>query len=141
MGSKQLEILEKDGFYISAPKGNSMLPMIRAGRDVVKVEQLIKKPERYDLVMYISNNGQGIIHRVIHVYDDYYVICGDNCWKYEYIDNKQIKGIVTSFYRNGVWHSINEMKYKIYVHIWVDFILVRKVLFRFRDKWRYLVQK
>jgi len=141
MGIKQLEKLEKDGFYISAPEGTSMLPMIRAGRDVVKVEKLFRNPERYDLVMYIGNNGQGIIHRVINAYDDYCIICGDNCWRYEHVDNKQIKGIVTSFYRNGVWHDINEKGYKTYVHTWVDFIFVRRVLFNIRDKSRYLIKR
>ncbi len=141
MGIKQLKILENDGFYISGPEGTSMLPMIRAGRDVVKVEKLIRKPDRYDLVMYIGNNGHGIIHRVIHVFDDYCIICGDNCWRFEHVKNSQIKGIVTSFYRNGVWHDINEKKYGIYVHTWVDFILIRRVLFYIRDRLKNIVRK
>ena len=82
MGQQQIESLNRDGRYISAPKGVSMRPMIISGRDAVLVEKIKDDPKRYDLLMYEGKNDMGIIHRVIHAYDVYCIICGDNCWRY-----------------------------------------------------------
>ena len=81
MGKIQLEMLERDGRYISVPRGISMRPMIRGGQDAVVIEKLKDMPKRYDLVMYVRGEEQGVIHRVIHAGSDRYIICGDNCWK------------------------------------------------------------
>ncbi|MBR3351010.1 MAG: S24/S26 family peptidase [Erysipelotrichaceae bacterium] len=134
MGQQQIESLNRDGRYISAPKGVSMRPMIISGRDAVLVEKIKDDPKRYDLLMYEGKNDMGIIHRVIHAYDVYCIICGDNCWRYEHVDKSRIKGIVTKFYRKGKWHDVDEIPYKLYVHLWVDFIFFRRIIFYIRDK-------
>lgn len=70
MGQIQFDMLERDGRYISVPKGISMRPMIRGGQDAVVIEKLTDKPKRYDLVVYVRGKEQGVIHRVIHARDD-----------------------------------------------------------------------
>lgn len=60
MGKAQLDQLEKHGSYISVPSGISMRPMIVGGRDAVLIKKLTKKPERYDLVMYVRPDLQGV---------------------------------------------------------------------------------
>lgn len=141
MGQQQLESLNRDGLYISVPKGISMYPMIVQGRDAVLVETLNEKPKKYDLVMYTRNKDQGVIHRVIKCFDDHYIICGDNCWQYEYVKPEQIKGIVTKFNRKGKWHDISEFPYQLYVHLWVDLIGIKRPLFYLRDKAKALKKK
>ncbi len=137
MGKEQIEELEKHGKYISVPSGISMRPMIHGRQDAVMIEKLSDEPKRYDLVMYVRGNNQGVIHRVIKKRENDYVICGDNCWQLEYVKPEQIKGIVTEFYRKGKWHSISEKAYKLYVHIWVDFLFVKRPLFYVRDKIKF----
>ena len=137
MGNVQLEQLEKYGMYVSAPRGTSMYPMIRQGKDVVEIQKLNRKPKRYDVVLYIRGESQGVIHRVLYWKNDICVICGDNCWQKEYVQPEQIKGIVTKFYRKGKWHSLDEKKYRMYVHVWTDGFFFRRLLFYVRDKLKY----
>jgi hypothetical protein len=134
MGKEQVEQLEKHGNYISVPSGISMRPMIYGHRDAVLIEALQEPPKRYDLVMYLRPNGQGVIHRVIHRRKDHYVICGDNCYQLECVKSEQIKGIVTQFHRKGKWYSVTHKGYRVYVHLWVDFLFVKRPLFYLRDR-------
>ena len=63
-----------------------------------------------------------------------YVICGDNCWQLEYVNLNQIKGIVTEYCRKGKWHKVDNIIYKIYVHLWVDLLFIKRPIFYIRDK-------
>ena len=135
MGRAQVEQLEKNGSYLSVPKGISMRPMIVGGRDAVMIRKIKKPPKRYDLVMYVRPNMQGVIHRVIHVRNGRYIICGDNCWRLEYVKPEQIKGIVTEYCRKGgEWKPVTNFWYQVYVHIWVDFLFIKRPIFYLRDK-------
>ncbi len=134
MGKEQLELLERDGLYLSNPEGISMRPMIKSGRDVFRIEKLSHAPKRYDIVMYIRGEDQGVVHRVIRKDPDEYIICGDNCWSLEHVKEDQIKGIVTEFCRKGKWHKTDELGYMIYVHIWTDLLFIRRPVFYIRDK-------
>lgn len=142
MGKAQLEQLEKYGHYLSVPKGISMRPMIRGGRDACLIERITRKPKRYDLVMYIRQpNFQGVIHRVVRFENGKYVIIGDNCWQLEYVRPDQIKGIVTEFCHKGKWHKVDEKLYMLYVHIWVDLLFLKRPLFYVRDKMKRLIKR
>lgn len=141
MGQIQFDLLERDGHYISVPKGISMRPMIVGRRDAVLIEKLKTKPKRYDLVIYVRGKELGVIHRVIHVKGDDYIICGDNCWQLEYVKLEQIKGIVTEYCRKGKWHKVDNLPYKIYVHLWVDLLFLKRPLFYVRDKIKRKLKK
>ena len=133
MGKTQIEVLNRDGKYISAPKGISQWPMIKGGRDACVVEKLTQPPKRYDLVMYSRTEDIGVIHRVIRFKNGKYIICGDNCWQLETVDPEQIHGIVTEFCHKGKWYKTDNKLYRIYVHLWVDLLFIKRPLFRFRD--------
>ena len=134
MGKEQLELLDKYGVYITVPKGISMRPMLMSPKSAAEVRRLAEPAKRYDLVMYVRENYQGVIHRVVRAYPDHYVIIGDNCWQLEYVKAENVKGIVTKFYRNGRWYDIDNRFYRLYVHLWVDFLFIRRPLFWFRDR-------
>lgn len=141
MGVAQVEQLKKYGSYLSVPKGISMRPMIRGGRDAVLIKKLTKAPRRYDLVMYVRPDMKGVIHRVIRRENGIYVICGDNCWQYEYVKPQQIKGIVTEFCHRGKWYNVDNKLYQLYVHLWVDLIALKRPVFYVRDKLKRLIRK
>ena len=134
VGRAQLEELKKHGMYLSAPKGISMNPMLYQSDSIAEIHAIKQPPVRYDVVMYIRNNEQGVIHRVLYKKENMYVINGDNCWQKEYVYPEQIRGIVTRFYRHGKWHSVDEIPYRLYYHIWVDFFFIRRPVLYFRDK-------
>lgn len=134
MGKIQLNILERDGRYISVPSGISMRPMIYGKKDAVVIEKIKHKPKKYDLVLYIRGKEQGVIHRIVKVKGNQFIICGDNCWQLEYVNKEQIKGIVTEFCRKEKWYKTNNFLYKLYVHLWVDLLFIKRPCFYIRDK-------
>lgn len=134
MGKAQLEELEKNGSYFSVPKGISMWPMILNKKGIIEIHKLEHKAKRYDLVLYIRGESQGVIHRVLHVREKDYIIAGDNCWRKEYIPHDKVVGIAVRFYRKGKWYDVDNPFYKIYVHLWTDLFFIRRPLFYLRDK-------
>ena len=133
----QVEQLEKNGYYLSVPRGISMRPMVLNKEGILEVHKLTGPAKRYDLVMYVRGGKQGVIHRVVKDLGDQYLIIGDNCWRWEYVDKPDVKGIVTRFYRKGKWYDVDNKWYKLYVHIWVDLLFIKRPLFYVRDAVRY----
>ena len=54
-----------------APRGVSMLPMLRQGMDTVTISPIEGKLKKYDLPLYQRDNGKYVLHRVIRVADTY----------------------------------------------------------------------
>ena len=142
MGKAQLEQLEKEGNYYSVPRGISMWPMIRNKKDVVEIQKLEGLAKRYDLVMYVrGENRQGVIHRVLRVRENDYIINGDNCWQKEYVPHDKVAGIAVRFCRKGKWHEVTELGYRIYVHLWTDLFFIRRPILFLRDLAKKVLRK
>jgi len=133
MGKAQLDELERTGKYFSVPKGVSMWPMIPDRQGIVEIHRLDRPARRYDLVLYIRGEEQGVIHRVLWAREDDYVIAGDNCWRKEYVPGDRVVGIAVRFYRHGKWCEVTDWRYRAYVHLWTDLFFIRSPLFRLRD--------
>ena len=107
--------------------GVSMLPLLRQGRDLFTVRR--KGSERCkagDVVLYRRPPDRYVLHRVIEVRENDYVILGDNCIAKERgIKDEDILGIMTSFVRNGRQHSTDEAGYRFYTAVWMHTIPLR----------------
>lgn len=130
------EQLEKGEKLVHINKGNSMLPMLRPHRDLMIIE---KRPEarcrKYDLVLYKRPDGVYVIHRILKVRKDDYIICGDHCWKREIgVKEDWILGVLTSFVRDGKEISVKDPRYLLYVHLWSDFFWIRAFILRVKAK-------
>ena len=68
------EILERDGRLIYSSVGDSMLPMIRQGRDLLVIEKPAGRLKRYDIPLYKRDNGRYVLHRILKVRDKDYDI-------------------------------------------------------------------
>ena len=134
MGKKQLEELEKHGYYLSVPRGISMWPMLPDKQGIVEIHRLEQPAERYDLVLYVRGSDQGVIHRVLRVREKDYIIAGDNCWQKEYVPHEKVVGIVTRFYWKRKWYDSSDWRYRVYVHLWSDLFFLRQPLFFIRDR-------
>ena len=141
MGKAQLEELNKHGRYLSVPRGVSMWPMILNKEGIVEIEKLERPARRYDLVLYIRGEEQGVIHRVLRVREKDYIIVGDNCWRREYIPKDRVVGIAVRFYRKGKWYEVTDWRYRIYVHLWTDLFFIRMPLLFLRDKTKAVLRK
>ncbi|MGN0629835.1 MAG: S24/S26 family peptidase [Ruminococcus sp.] len=122
------EYLEENGELTYRNTGVSMLPMLKQGRDLFTVERKTEKRcRKYDVVMYRRPPNQYVLHRIVKVRDNDYVICGDNCINLEYgITDDDIIGVMKSFVRKGKTHYPNEFMYKLYSRLWVGTFAVRR---------------
>ncbi len=115
------QAIEKYGFYIATPIGISMLPMLRERKDTVKLvaPTNIKK---HDVVLYMRNDKTLVLHRVMKVKKDSFVMCGDNQFILEKnIKKNQIIAVMEGFYRDETYVEATNKKYLRYV---------RKIVFK-----------
>lgn len=101
-----------------SPRGISMLPMLRQGIDDVVLSPIPEKLKKYDLPLYQRDDGHFVLHRIVRVGETYSCI-GDNQFELEHgLRHDQMIALVTAFYRNGKYHSVNELTYRIYCRFW-----------------------
>ncbi|MBR6385943.1 MAG: S24/S26 family peptidase [Ruminococcus sp.] len=121
------EELKKNGKLVYTNVGDSMKPLIRQGRDLLVIEPVHGRLKKYDVPLYKRDSGQYVLHRILKVRKNDYVICGDNRWQKEYgITDRHIIGVLTAVIRDGKKNiPVTDRKYLAYVHIWCDFFPVR----------------
>lgn len=126
------DILKQEGLYVSTTVGVSMYPMLRNRRDTIIVEPYVGRLKKYDVPLY-KRNSDYVLHRIIEVREDSYVIRGDNCMEKEYgITDEHILGVLTGFYRGKKKININSLGYKLYACLWHKFFPVRKLYIHIR---------
>ena len=135
--------IEESGRLIYTNVGDSMMPLLRQHRDLMIIS---RKPEgrlkRYDIPLYKRDSGQYVLHRILRVRKDGYVICGDNRCKLEYdITDRHIIGVLTGVVRDGKEISVKDWKFRLYSHIWCDFFPIRVLLLKTRWKLSALKRK
>lgn len=125
------EEIARHGKLIYRNVGNSMNPLIRQGRDLLIIEKAPERLKKYDVPLYKRDSGQYVLHRVLKVRQDDYVLCGDNQWHRESgITDRHIIGILTCVIRNGKEVPVTSPRYRIYVHLWCDFFWIRAFILR-----------
>ena len=128
------EEIERSGKIIYTNVGDSMMPLIKQGRDVLVISKPNGRLKRYDVPLYKRDSGQYVLHRILEVRENDYVICGDNRWKKEYgITDRHIIGVLTGMIRDGREIPVTDRKYRLYVHLWCDFFPVRAWMIRARQ--------
>lgn len=120
------EEIRRKGKLVYTNVGDSMLPLIRQGRDLLIISAVNGRLKKYDVPLYKRDSGQYVLHRILKVRADDYVICGDNRWQREYgITDRHIIGVLTGIVRDGKEISVTDKRYRLYVHLWCDFFYVR----------------
>ena len=101
-----------------APRGISMLPMLRPGRDSVVLSPAPEQLQTYDLPLYRRDDGKYILHRIVAAGETYTCV-GDNQFALEHgVRQDQMIAVVTAFTRGNKLHSTEEFSYKVYCRIW-----------------------
>ena len=125
------EILARDGQLVYTNVGDSMLPLIRQGRDLLVIKPKVGRLMKYDIPLYKRDSGQYVLHRVLKVRPDDYVICGDNRWSREYgITDRHIVGVLTALIRNGKEIPMTDWRLRMYAHLWCDLFPLRAGILR-----------
>ena len=112
------ECLSAGKSFRFSPRGVSMLPLLREGKDSVLLSPLPEKLRKYDVPLYRRDDGKYVLHRIVAAGETYTCI-GDNQFVYEPgLRQDQMIAVMTGFYRGEKFHSVDEVGYKLYCRIW-----------------------
>ena len=101
------KLLQEDGRLVYRTRGVSMEPMLRQNRDLVVIEVPSSRLKKYDVALYRRGTSY-VLHRVIGVKSDHYLIRGDSA----------VLGVLTAFQRKGKKYSVTDRGYRCYVRFW-----------------------
>lgn len=137
------EYLEENGQLTYKNVGVSMLPLLKQGRDLFTLNRKTsERCKKYDVVLYRRPPDKYVLHRIIEVREEDYVIRGDNCINNEYgITDKDILGVMTSFIHKGKEYSVNDFRYKVYYVLRCKLYFFRLFKFKLKRILKGLVKK
>ena len=87
------EQLDKCGKLIYTNVGDSMMPLIRQDKDLLIIEKPKGRLKKYDVPLYRRDSGQYVLHRILEVRKNDYVICvadGKSCASVEWDVNSTV---------------------------------------------------
>ena len=119
------EMLLNEGVYVATTVGFSMFPLLRSRKDNAVILPKPTKFKKYDVPLY-KRGGKYILHRIIDIKDNKYIIRGDNCEFIETdINDENIIGILDGVFRGNVYISVGNPLYKLYSYLPVKFYFLR----------------
>ena len=77
----------------------------------------IPRLRKYDVTLY-KRGDTYVLHRLITVRDDHYLIRGDNTYSLEHVPDTAVIGVLSSFRYKGTQHGVKDLGYLCYVRIW-----------------------
>ena len=111
------ELLARDGVLVYRTKGVSMEPMLRQNRDLVTIRVPASPLKKYDVACYRRGTDH-VLHRVVGVTEEGYLIRGDNTYRLERVPFDAVVGVLTDFQRKGRDHRVTEPLYGLYARLW-----------------------
>ena len=110
------EYLEQNGEMTYTNRGISMLPLLKQGRDLFTIRKKgAERCQKYDVVLYRRLPESYVLHRIVAVRPDDYILLGDNCLNKETgITDRDIIGVMTGYVRKGKTHSTDDFGYMLY---------------------------
>lgn len=140
--SEKRRFLEENGFYITTPAGESMLPFIVGGQDLVTVVPFNQPPRKHDAVLYCRENGEHVIHRIVGKRGDCYLLRGDNCYYTERVSVQALLGLAVRVRRKDKEYDLEQDRgYRFAVRLWCAIYPFRWLLNLFKRGGRWLWRK
>ena len=136
------ELLDEKGYIVYTNTGYSMLPLLRQQRDIIEIKKKDHiRCKKYDVILY-KRGGQYILHRVLKVLPDGYLVAGDhNAFVDSKVTEDMILGTMTKVIRDGKTITPDTMCYKLYVHLWCDVYPLRMMLIKAKRKIWYIFSR
>ena len=124
------EKLSEGGSVTFSPRGNSMLPMLRAYGDSVTLIAPPARLKKGTVALFVLNKEDGahkyILHRLVKIKDTGLIFCGDHRLECDpEVRQEDVVGVVTAYRSRGRERSIDRFTYKLY-----SFYMVHTVGFR-----------
>ena len=125
--------LMTNGAYVSVTKGVSMKPLFKTNRDIVILERPERELKRLDVVLYKASSGKYLLHRIVKVLPEGYIIRGDNTYTDEHVAKGDILALLTEFNRKGKKITADNRSYRFYSYVWTLIYPVRFFYVRCRS--------
>lgn len=108
--------IEKNGYVVYTNVGDSMMPLLRQGKDLMVIKKIGSPLKKYDVVLFKRPNGAYVLHRIIKKSGPgLYKIAGDNRSFVEEIPEERIIGILAEIIRDGKHVSVTDPSYIKYL--------------------------
>lgn len=131
------EELARHGKIVYTNVGDSMLPLIKQGRDALIIERVTSPLKRGDIPLYKRNSGKYVLHRVVGKNKRGYRILGDNRFRIERgINDSHIIGVLTGIIRDGREMTVREAEGGLYRFYILNLYPVRFLLLGTRELFR-----
>lgn len=135
------EKIDNGGMVKLPITGISMRPLLVWGRDTVDIVKC-ENPKKGDIIFYLRDNGQFVLHRIVGIDEKGYVLCGDNQWILEHgIEDRHIIAVVKSITRKGKIFNVTNISYRIYSSLWMALLPVRKIIIPIVRKSKHYLKK
>ena len=136
------EQIDSGKTVVFSPDGTSMLPLIRPNIDRVMLKKAPEKLKKYDLPLYLREDGKFVLHRVVGVKEGGYTMCGDNQFEREYgVKNEQILALACGVYRENEFLPFDDKSYIKYCkkqvlkkRIYGGYMCIKRPLSRIKHK-------
>lgn len=111
--------------------GSSMAPFLVHERDSIIFSKPQRELQRGDMVFYQRENGQFVMHRILHVKPEGLYIVGDAQTEIEGpVNPKQVFAVVTRAQRKGKWIGPGDFWWWFFRTVWLRLVPVRKIILK-----------
>ena len=132
------EELEKSGYITMTNKGASMRPLLKQGKDIMHISVPTQPLHVNDIILFKTEGGAYILHRIRKIGDGLIHTIGDNCTKGESLRQDQVLGILGAVKKkNGRELTAADFTSKAYVFK----VKARRLLLRVVRPARHLAGK
>ncbi len=101
--------------------GNSMLPLLRHGRDSVILSACDPRSlKRGDVPLYRRADGHFVLHRILRAEKNTYTLAGDAQTELEVgLPKESVLAVMTGYIRKGKTVSCRNVWYRLYSALWM----------------------
>lgn len=112
------QILSEKGVLSFSPNGNSMWPFIKNHKHTVVIQTPNNRINNLDVVFYTRQDGSYVLHRIVKILQDAYLIRGDSQTLVEKVPKDRVIGVMTGFYKGKKYIPSTDEKYLKKVANW-----------------------
>lgn len=127
---KVKEQINQEGYSIIRPKGYSMWPFIKNEKTIAVIRKFNNNVDVYDVIFYKRASGAYVLHRVIDVCIDGFVVCGDSQVNTEKVMRENVIGVLTELINDNEVVFIRSKKHLRRVKFWYNHKIIRKIFLK-----------
>lgn len=125
------------------PQGDSMLPLIRGGKDRVFLDKIDENGFKVGDIVLFSFNGLPVLHRIVRIKNDIIMLKGDGNYREEYCNISDIIAKVRYIQRGKYNIYRDSFIWRVYILLWPEnkffrrfFLFLYKFLRKYNENFK-----